>query len=280
MKKRSKRRLQQVSVSGTVMVCLLLTITVIPFYVMLVGAFKPNINLIQIPTDLNPFTNLTLKNMKAVFEKADILLWMKNSLIISLSVAALTAIIGVTAGYAFAKIRFRGKNILFTLVMSTLMIPKQMLLIPNFLVADSLGLVNTLIGVILTTIAPAFGVFLSRQFISSLPNTLFDAAEIDGCSEPGKFFRIALPLSLPAVGTIAIFSFFTSFNDYVLQLIMISDKKLQTLPIGLAFFGEKMFNNSAAQMALALLATVPLVILFVVCQKFFIKGATVGAVKG
>ena len=274
MKKRSKLRLQQASVSGTVMVCLLLTITVIPFYVMLVGAFKPNMSLIQIPTDL------TLKNMKAVFEKADILLWMKNSLIISLSVAALTAIIGVTAGYAFAKIRFRGKNILFTLVMATLMIPKQMLLIPNFLVANSLGLVNTLIGVILTTIAPAFGVFLSRQFISSLPNTLFDAAEIDGCSEPGKFFRIALPLSLPAVGTIAIFSFFTSFNDYVWQLIMISDKKLQTLPIGLAFFGEKMFNNSAAQMALALLATVPLVILFVVCQKFFIKGATVGAVKG
>ena len=91
MKKRSKLRLQQASVSGTVMVCLLLTITVIPFYVMLVGAFKPNMSLIQIPTDLNPFTNLTLKNMKAVFEKADILLWMKNSLIISLSVAALTA---------------------------------------------------------------------------------------------------------------------------------------------------------------------------------------------
>lgn len=280
MKKRSKLKLHQVSVMGTVLVCLLLVVTVMPFYVMLVGTFKPNLSLLEIPTDLMPFTDFTLSNMISVFQKADILLWMRNSLVISLSVAAITALIGVTAGYAFAKIRFRGKNILFMLVMATMMMPKQMLLIPNFLVANTLGLVDTMAGVILTTIAPAFGVFLSRQFISSLPSTLFDAAEIDGCSEPGKFFRIAMPLSLPAVGTISIFSFFTSFNDYVWQLIMISDKQLQTLPIGLAFFGEKMLNNKAAQMALALLATLPLVVLFIVCQKFFIKGATVGAVKG
>jgi len=277
-KKHTSLNRRQISIPGTIGVCLLLVIVVMPFYIMLVGAFKPNVNMMAVPVDLRPFTDFTIENINKVFKKSDLLLWMKNSLLISCSVALLTCFIGVTAGYAFAKIKFHGKNFFFMLVMATMMMPKQMLLIPNYLVANSLHLVNTHIGVILTTVAPAFGVFLSRQFISSLPGTLFDAAEIDGCSEPGKFFRIALPLSLPAIGTISIFSFFACFNDYIWQLIMISDKKLQTLPIGLAFFSSR--AGKGEQMALALLATLPLVVLFIVCQKFFIKGATVGAVKG
>ena len=115
---------------------------------------------------------------------------------------------GVLGGYAFARIEFRGKKLLFMLVMATMMMPKQILLIPNYLVANNLGLVDKMIGVILTSIAHAFGVFLSRQFIMSIPIELFEAAEIDGCGEVRKFFTIALPLSMPAVGTIGIFSFF------------------------------------------------------------------------
>lgn len=276
MKKRLNRT--KVSIPGTILLCLLLVVVVMPFYIMFVGAFKPNTSLLQVPVDLVPFKNFTIQNVIKVLKKSDLLLWMKNSFSISLIVALVTCFIGVTAGYAFAKIKFRGKNFFFALVMATMMMPKQMLLIPNYLVAYSLNLQNTMIGVILTTIAPAFGVFLSRQFISSLPGSLFDAAEIDGCSEPGKFFRIALPLSLPSVGTIGIFSFFACFNDYIWQLIMISDKKLQTLPIGIAFFASK--SGKGEQMALAMLATLPLIVLFIACQKFFIKGATVGAVKG
>lgn len=266
------------SIPGTILLICLIAIIVLPFYIMLVGAFKPNTSLIQVPIDLMPFRDFTFKNIVKIVEKSDLLVWMRNSLIISLSVAFSTCFIGVTAGYAFAKIKFRGKNILFALVMATMMMPKQMLLIPNYLVAYNLHLQDTMVGVILTSIAPAFGVFLSRQFITSLPSTLFDAAEIDGCSELGKFFRIVLPLSLPSVGTISIFSFFATFNDYIWQLIMISDKKLQTLPIGLAFFASK--SGKGEQLALALLATLPLIILFIICQKFFIKGATAGAVKG
>lgn len=269
---------KQISILGTIVLILLVVVIVMPFYIMFVGAFKPNVSLLQIPVDLVPFRDFTFENIQKVFKKTQVLLWMKNSFLISLTVALATAFIGVTAGYAFAKIKFRGRTLLFALVMATMMMPKQMLMIPNYLVAYSLQLQNTMSGVILTSIAPAFGVFLSRQFISSLPGTLFDAAEIDGCGEIRKFFRIALPLSMPSIGTISIFAFFTCFNDYIWQLIMISNEKLQTLPIGIAFFGGR--GGKGEQMALAMLATIPLVLLFIFCQKFFIKGATVGAVKG
>lgn len=271
---------RKISVSSTILLCLLMLVMLMPFYVLLVGAFKPNLSLISSPMDLNPFQNLTLKNFIYVLQKSDIWLWMKNSLIISTSVAVLTAMIGVCAGYAFSKIRFRGKTVLFTLVMATMMMPKQMLLIPNYIVAYNLHLENKLIGVILTTIAPAFGVFLSRQFITSLPKELFDAAEIDGCGEFRKFTKIALPLSLPAVGTISIFAFFSSFNDYLWQLIMISDKALKTIPVGIAMFSQAQTANKAAQLTSGLIATIPLIVIFILFQKFFIKGSTAGAVKG
>lgn len=270
----------KVSIVNIVLLILLLLIVTFPFYVMLVGAFKLPVELAKMPVNLDPFTKLTLKNMDKVFNNSEVFLWLRNSFAISLTVAASTIFIGVSAGYAFAKIPFRGKMFFFALVMATMMMPKQMLMIPNYLVARTLHLENSMIGVILTSIAPAFGVFLSRQQISSIPKELFDAAEIDGCGELAKFFRIVLPLSLPTAGTIGILSFFATFNDFIWQSIMITDKNLRTLPVGLSYFAALQTGNKGAQLAMALVATVPLGILFIICQKFFIKGATAGAVKG
>lgn len=268
------------SLISTILLVLLIAASMFPFYIMLVGAFKPSISLVTFPIDLNPVRNLTLKNVITVIEKSDILLWLRNTFVIGIAVALLTCIISVMGGYAFARLDFKGKKILFVLVMATLMMPKQILLIPNYLVANHLGLVDKMIGVILTSISPAFGIFLARQYFTTLPGELFEAAEIDGCGEFGKFCRIALPLCGPVMGTIAIFSFFNCFNDYLWQLVMISDKKLKTLPIGISMYAQTMPGNKAAQLAVALFATVPVVILFLACQKFFIKGATEGAVKG
>ena len=153
-------------------------------------------------------------------------------------------------------------------------------MIPNYLVARSMNLQNTLIGLVLTSIAPAYAVFLSRQTISSIPKELFDAVEIDGGGELRKFFNMVLPMSLPTMGTICVLTFFSVFNDYIWQLIMISDTSLQTLPVGMSLFAETQDNDKGAQLAMALVATVPLAILFVLCQKFFIKSGTDGAVKG
>lgn len=275
-----KLKNRRISVLNTIILVFLMVATSMPLYVMLVGTFKPNIALISNPVDLNPFKNLSFVNFIKALTDSDIFLWMRNSLIISLSVALLTAVIGVMAGYPFARMKFRGKNLLFTLVMATMMMPKQVLLIPNFLVANKLGLVNTIIGVILTTLAPAYSVFLAKQSISSLPSELFDAAEVDGCSEPGKFFRIALPLSLPSMGTAAIFAFFSTFNDYVWQLIMITEPKLRTLPIGVSTLASLYVNNKGIQLAGSLIASIPLIIIFLLAQKVFIKGSTDGALKG
>lgn len=276
MKSNSRKK----SIPSTILLCLLMAFTSFPLYIMLVGAFKPNASLNSIPVDLNPFTDLTLKSIIQVLEDSGIFLWMKNSFVLALSVAFLTAFIGLFAGYALARINFRGKAFIFATVMATMMMPKQVLMIPNFLVADSLGLVNTMPGVILTSLAPAFSIFLCRQAISSLPNGLLEAAEIDGCSELGKFFKIVLPLALPSAGAAAIFSFFAAFNNYLWQLIMISDKKLQTLSVGIAMFSQTKIANKSLQLACALIASVPLVIIFLLTQKVFIKGATAGAMKG
>ena len=161
-----------------------------------------------------------------------------------------------------------------------MLMPKSVLMIPNFLVAKQLNLVDTLIGVILTTVSPAFAVFLARQCVMTLPGELFEAAEIDGCSEPGKFFRVALPLTMPSMGAATIFSFFGAFNDYTWQLIMIRDRALQTVPIGISGLASKYTGNLGIPLAGAFVVSVPMVIIFLLFQKVFVKGATVGAVKG
>lgn len=275
-----KSHRKKYSIPSTIGMVIVVCIVMAPLYIMVVGAFKPNLSLIQAPVDLVPFKDFTLNNVKKVLAESEVFLWLKNSFIFSLAVACATIFISICAGYSFAKINFRGKTVFFSMVIATMMMPKQILMIPNYLVANKLHLQDTMAGVILTSIAPAFGIFLSRQAISSLPSELFDAAEIDGCGEVGKFFRVVVPLSMPTVGTIGILSFFSTFNDYIWQTIMISNKNLRTLPIGMSYFAQLQNNNKAAQLAMALIATVPLAVLFVLCQKFFIKGATAGAVKG
>ncbi len=275
-----KLRRNRPSLINIIMLILVLCIVTFPFYVMLVGAFKLPVELTKTPVNLAPFTKFTLKNIQKVLKESDVFLWIRNSFIISLTVSCSTIFIGISAGYAFARVPFRGKALFFALVMATMMMPKQVLMIPNYLVARTLHLEDSMVGVILTSIAPGFGVFLSRQQISNLPKELFEAAEIDGCGEVAKLFRIAVPLSLPTAGTIGILSFFATFNDFVWQSIMISDKSLRTLPVGLSYFTQLQVSNKGAQLAMALIATIPLAILFILCQKFFIKGATAGAVKG
>jgi multiple sugar transport system permease protein len=257
-----------------------LGIMLFPFYVMIMGAFKPHIALTLVPPDINPFTGIVTANLKYVIQRSDIGLWFINSMVIGLGVAAGVVCIASTAGYAFAKIRFPGGKALFTLIIATMILPKQIMLIPNYLVAMNLHLTNSRLGIILTTITPPFGIFLCRQFMMGIPTELTQAAEIDGCSEPAKFFYIILPLALPAMGALALFSFFAAYNDYLWQLIMIRDRSLQTVPVGISFFAERMTFNFSYQLMAAALCTVPLVILFLLFQRVFIQGVTLGGVKG
>jgi len=268
------------SAISTILLTLFLAVMGAPFYIMFLGAFKPNQALVKIPPDVSPFSNLTETNFLYVIKSSDVLLWIANSFLISIAVALATMAVSAMAGYAFSKIEFRLKNLLFAVIIATMILPRQIMLIPNFLVALKLGLTDSMIGVILTSIAPAFGIFLCRQFMLTIPHELTESAEIDGCSEMSKFIRIIVPISLPALGAVGLFAFFATFNDYLWQLVMISSKSLQTVPIGIAMFAQKSHANLGYQLMAAALATMPLLVLFMFCQRFFIKGITMGGVKG
>lgn len=280
-KRMSSLENKRISWVNTTLLCLLMVLVASPLFIMAIGAFKPNGALTQLPPNLNPFNDeWTLKSMQTLFSRSDLLRWMLNSFIIAVSVSFLTTFIGMTGGYAFSRIKFRGKKILFAMVIATMLMPKSVLMIPNFLVAKQLNLVDTLIGVILTTVSPAFAVFLARQCVMTLPGELFEAAEIDGCTEPGKFFKVALPLTMPSMGAATIFSFFGAFNDYTWQLIMISNENLKTVSLGISGLSSKFVFERGVPLAGALVVSVPLLIIFLLFQKVFVKGATVGAVKG
>jgi multiple sugar transport system permease protein len=161
-----------------------------------------------------------------------------------------------------------------------MMLPKQVLLVPNFLVAKQLGLVDTLIGVVFTSLNLAFGVFLCKQFMSSLPNEMLEAARIDGCNDFAIFIKIVIPLSMPVLGALAIFSFIAGWNDFLWQYIMLSSKSLRTMPMAIAMLSLERLNYLGYQMAGATLCAIPMIAVFLAFQKYFIRGLTVGAIKG
>ncbi len=273
------KRIHKISIS--MIVLLLLTIlSLYPFYIMLVGSFKSQMALSLVPADLNPFRNLIFINWEYVIFKSNIWNWLLNSVFISSCVTALNVFIASTAGYAFAKKSFRGKTLFFSIIIATMILPRQMLLIPNYLVADKLLLTGKTIGLILTSLAPAFGIFLCRQFMKGIPTELIEAAEIDGCSEIRKFTQIIVPLALPAMGALAIFTFLACWNDYLWQLIMITDESKYTIPIGVATFAQVAVTNYGRQLTVAVIATIPILTMFLSFQKVFIKGITMGGVKG
>lgn len=251
----------------------------VPLYVMLTGSLKPNMALYLIPPDLNPFT-LTLENYSYVFTKLRLGLWYGNSLFSSLMITVITVAVSATAGYAFAKKEFVGKKLWFAVLLATMMLPRQILMVPNFLVAKNFHLVDTLMGVVLTSIAAPFGVFLCKQFMSTLPGELIEAAQLDGCSEAGVFTRVVLPLSVPVLGALSIFSFINGWNDFVWQNIMLSSSEKKTMPLAIASLAQEKIAFIGYQMAGAALSAVPMLVIFLCFQKYFIKGITVGAVKG
>lgn len=252
----------------------------IPLYVMIVGALKPSVALSLLPADLNPFTNLRLDNFIEVIKTSKMGRAFKNSFIISISTCLITVIVGMMGGYAFAKRRFKGKNFWFTVLLLTMMLPNQVMMIPRYMVADTLNLTNSLQGVVLTSINAAYAIFLCRQFIAGIPDELLGAAKIDGCSEMQSFLHIVLPMSKPVIASLAIFTFIGSWNDFVWQNIMLSSSKWRTVPLTLAFLSQNPdVNTLALQFAGATISAIPMLAIFLCFQKYFVKGISNGAVK-
>ena len=202
-----------------------------------------------------------------------------NSVFIATASTLLTLFFCSLGGYAFAKYQFRGQKVLFGILLASMMVPFQVLLVPLFGLMYDIGWLNSYKAIVIPFSVGAFGVFLMRQFIVTIPSELLDAARIDGCSEFGIYYRIVLPIIKPALGALTIYSFLGSWNGYLWPLIILRDEAKYTLPIGLANLVGIYRQDYGMLMAGTLLSLMPIVILFLAMQREFVQGITLGGVK-
>ncbi|NMB11006.1 MAG: carbohydrate ABC transporter permease [Firmicutes bacterium] len=255
-------------------------ILLIPFFWMLSASLKPGYQIFKYPIIWIP-NPVKWSNYVDAFRAVPYMLWTKNtSLIVALSIVGDLVSCSLVA-YAFARLRFPGRSILFALLLSTLMIPQQVTLIPTFLLFKWLGWVDTYLPLILPAwMAYPFWVFLLRQFFMTIPLELDDAAKIDGCGYMSIFCRILLPLAKPALTTIAIFSFMANWNDFMRPLIYLNTESRFTIALGLRMFQGLYFTRWELVMAASVLALLPPLILFFFCQRYFVQGIVMTGLKG
>ena len=221
----------------------------------------------------------TLDNYQRLFDNPA-LLWLFNSVAMAVLAMALTCVTASMAGYALAKKRFAGRALLFSIFICAMALPKQVILIPLLREMSFLNLHDSMWAVILPTVGWPFGVFLMKQFSENIPGELLEAARIDGAGEIRMFTEIVLPIIKPGIGALAIFTFINCWNDYFLQLIMLNSRTKLTISLGIAKLQAEMSTDFGLIMAGAALAAVPIITIFLMFQKYFTKGITMGAVKG
>jgi ABC-type glycerol-3-phosphate transport system permease component len=228
-----------------------------------------------IPHEFHP------ENYPEAFATAPFAQYFYNSLVVAVAVVITTLVFSALAGYGFAKFSFPGKNLCFLIVLSTLMIPFQILLIPLYVLVHGFGWTNNYAGLIIPGALSAFGVFLMRQFCLTLPEELLDAARIDGAGEIGIFWRIVMPLLKPPLASLAIITFLGSWNNFLWPLIVVNKGDLFTLPVGMTVFTQPLRSPYWTYiMAVSTVATLPVVLVFLVLQKYFIQGVVLSGMKG
>ena len=249
-----------------------------PLYWIITGSFKDAAAINAINPEWfpkNPTTDNYIRLMaKPAFR------WLFNAVFISVMSMALTCLTAAMAGYALAKKRFIGQATLFTLLICAMALPKQVVLVPLLKEMSFLGLHDNMWAVILPTVGWPFGIFLLKQFSEGIPTEMLEAVRIDGAGEIQTFTTIVLPMIKPGIGALAIFTFISTWNDYFLQLIMLNSSKVLTISLGIAKLQAEMSNDFGLIMAGAALGAVPIVVVFLMFQKYFTQGITMGAVKG
>jgi ABC-type glycerol-3-phosphate transport system permease component len=254
-------------------------LSLIPFYWMIMSSFKPLQDILTIPVWVIP-QHFTLDNYSTLLTQTLFLRSMLNTVVVAGSSVILQVFLCSLAGFAFAKYRFRGRNLLFTLVLGTVMIPVSVQLVPNYLLMAKLGWLNTLLPLIIPTAANAFGIFWMRQYMYSVPDELLDAARLDGSSEFGLYWRIVIPVVRPALGALALFVFTTSWNDFLLPLVYLRSQETFTVQLMIdSIFRVRFQQNFHLLMSASVLAIIPMTVLFFTLQRQFIAGLTMGSVK-
>jgi multiple sugar transport system permease protein len=269
-------RLYLVAIYGILIVAAF--ISLIPFLYVISTSFKDSVSLFQYPPQWIP-AEPTLDNFRTLLQDNPFIRWMINSFIVAASVTVIKVIIDSMAGYAFAKMQFPGKEPLFVVVLMTLMVPFAATLIPLFIIVRDLQLTNTYAGLILPALASPIGIFMMRQFIESLPNDLENAARLDGCSEFQIFRRVILPLVRPGLVVLGVFTFMTQWTSYLWPLVIGTRKEMYTLTVGVQSLRSLFTVNWGVLSAGAVLSMLPLVLVFLFLQRYFIAGSIAGALK-
>lgn len=274
----SRRTRSKVAVVARVVVSVVVSVIMaFPLWVMLVTAVSGQ-SVFSSELDLLP-TSFTLDNFTRVFQTWPVVAWFSNSITVTALTTIISVVVSVMAGYGFAKLRFPLKTPLFLVLLSTMMIPTQAILVPQFRLVNELGLVGTFWAVIVPGAAATFGIFLARQFMLAIPNELIEAAKIDGAGPVRIFWSIVLPLSKPLLAVLTLLSLMYQWNDFLWPLIVLRDPSLYTLPIGLQFLQGQYQTDYGALMAMTLITVGPLVVLFLVFQRWFVQGFATSGIR-
>ena len=265
-------------VFAVVILIMLAIFFLFPLYWIVTGSFKSAIDInAKVPVwfPMNP----TMGNYDKLFAKPAFL-WLFNIVFISAMAMILTCITAAMAGYVLAKKKFYGRTVIFSLIVCAMALPKQVIVIPLAQEMKLLHMSDTLWAVILPTVGWPFGVFLMKQFSETIPNEILEAARVDGAGELKTFFSVVFPMIKPGIGALAIFTFVNTWNDYFLQLVMLTSEEKWTLPLAIANMQGEMSSDFGLIMAGAALASIPIIVVFIAFQKYFTQGIAMGAVKG
>lgn len=253
-------------------------LTLFPLAWMLSVSLMPANEAARFPPPLWPEA-VTLEHYRTLFQNLDLGLCLRNSLLVASLSTLLSVVLNSLAGYAFAKFQFAGRDRLFRWMLAAMVIPGQVAMLPLYLLLKHLGLVNTFAGVIVPGMASIFGIFLIRQFVRSIPDSLLDAARIDGASELRIYWSLVLPLCRPILVTLAVFTFLGSWSDFLWPLIVLTDSERYTLPVALANLMGEHVQDTELMMAAAVLTLLPVLLLFLALQRHYMEGLTLGGVK-
>lgn len=278
-KNKVKRRIY--TTASVVFLLLFAVATLFPIYFMIISAFQPAEQSAAVSYSLIP-QSFTLDSFKFFFNYSPYSVrWLLNSLIVATTVTLANVVFAGMAGYAFAKVKFRGNKTIFWILLCTMMVPYQVIQVPLYiLVVNVFKMADSYTGLIVPGLVSVYNIFLMKQFLTSIPNELIEAAKIDGCSQGRIFLKIIAPLSKTVLSVIAIFTFMGSWNGFFWPLLITKSMSMETIQVGLTNFRFANTTYFGPMMAGATIAAVPMFILFFSLQKYFLRGVTVGAVKG
>lgn len=251
----------------------------LPFVWMIISSLKRNVDVFTIPIQWIP-DPVVWRNYLDIWDRTNMGTWLGNTLFISVTVTFLQVATGSFAAYGFARMRFPGRDTLFLAYIGTIAVPWQAIMIPQFVMMSNFGLANTRQGIILLQAFGAFGVFLMKQYFESIPESLNEAARIDGLSEYGIWWRIMMPLSIPAIASLTLLTFVNTWNDFLGPLLYLRDNRLWTVQVGLRTFIGQFASEHAMIMTGSVISIVPIAVIFFLGQRYFIEGIATTGVKG